>query len=233
MTTPIHIPAKHPDSTTFELFRKHGFSPKCIVDGGASTGLWSQSMALVFPDAQFHLFEPAADFEPLYRDGLQTAVANHSNFTLHKVALGATAGSIHFYQSESGPWGSTTLDMQGTANFKRFDVPVERLEDLIASGKVPQPDLVKVDIQGGELDVLKGLGRYLPHVSFLTLETWLAKSYGQKVPLYHELVSFLLQYDIHLVDLSDGWRDADGFLVSQDMVFASAKCPVVARYWLT
>lgn len=225
----------HPDCARFRFFRDRGFDPKCIIDAGASTGLWSDGMCRVFPEARFHLFEPAADIEEIYRDPIRESVSRHENFTLHKKALGAKSGSIQLYKGggKDNPWGSTTLDMGDVANFEAVEeVPVVRLGDLIKSGEIPQPDLVKIDVQGSELEILKGVGKFIKDVDFLVLETWLCRGYGKATPLYYEIVNWLVDRHIHLVDLSEGWRDDTGYLVSQDMIFANAKHPAVARYCL-
>jgi hypothetical protein len=90
--------------------------------------------------------------------------------------------------------------------------------------KLPVPQVIKMDTQGCELSVLQGAQQTLPQVEVLLLECWLVRAYGKSNPLLFEVANWLRQFDFHLWDFGDAYRDADGTILAQDCVFLNARC---------
>lgn len=75
--------------------------------------------------------------------------------TVHALALGEAAGEARFFVAESQS-GYSSLDAtlsERAANVRAITVPVERLDALVAAEGV---DVVKIDVEGAELGVLRG-----------------------------------------------------------------------------
>jgi hypothetical protein len=53
------------EAKTQRAFQDQGRSPSVIFDIGASNGVWSDTIALTLPEAEYHLFEPLADAVPI------------------------------------------------------------------------------------------------------------------------------------------------------------------------
>jgi FkbM family methyltransferase len=87
---------------------------------------------------------------------------------IHGVACGDTPGTRPFYLTKplsgSSCYKAAAAVMHAT---DRTDVPVARLDDL-----VEYADLVKIDVQGGELDVLEGAPKLLTVCPAWILEVW-------------------------------------------------------------
>jgi FkbM family methyltransferase len=77
---------------------------------------------------------------------------------------------------------------------RTVDLPMRRFDSLIGEGAIPQPDFLKIDAQGFELNVLKGCGERLRDVIGIRLETQLR-------PLYKGQATF---FDIHAFLLGEG-----------------------------
>ena len=99
------------------------------------------------------------------------------------------------------------------------------LDDAVREFALTTPQVVKVDIQGGELNVLKGATRLLPKVDVLLLECWLYRGYSNDTPLLLEVANWLREFDFHLWDLGDCYRDG-GTLVHQDCFFLNSRSTV-------
>lgn len=55
-----------PESAFFARLKNVGWSPRCVFDVGASEGQWTEAISQVFPQAEYHLFEPLASASAQY-----------------------------------------------------------------------------------------------------------------------------------------------------------------------
>jgi FkbM family methyltransferase len=205
--------------------KKRGFEPATIFDVGASYGIWSNAVCKLFPKANYYLFEPLVDHLPLYQKYLDVVLSMHPNFQVHKVAVGNRSGKIEMY-TEPNMYGSTSLDMSGIEMFTPLEVPMIRLDEAIGALDLPVPQLMKIDIQGGELAVLEGFKQHLHQVEVLLLETWLIRGYGKQTPTLLELSNWLQDYGFHLADFTGCYRGPDGTLEAQDCIFVNKNSPL-------
>lgn len=198
--------------------KRRGFEPATVFDVGASYGIWSNAVCKVFPQASYYLFEPLVDHLPIYQKYMGVVLSMHPNFHVHKVAVGDRSGKVKMY-TEPNMYGSTSLDMSDSKMFTPLEVPMIRLDEAISELSLPVPQLMKIDIQGGELTVLEGFKEHLRQVEVLLLETWLIRGYGTQTPTLLELSNWLLDYGFHLADFTGCYRSADGTLEAQDCIF--------------
>lgn len=218
------------DSERLKHFRERGFKPNLIFDVGASNGEWSARVVEVFPDSQYHLFEPLADEEASYRDHLAQRLTSHPRWTLHRVALGSTEGFIDFRRARHA-CGSTALPVESSDGlFQTVRLPRTTLDTVIDRGG-NVPEFVKMDIQGCELDALKGMERHLGKVELLLLETWLSRAYGGINPLLLDVMNYLGTRGFFPIDLGEAYRDENGSLIAQDVFFVNRASSLAKGYY--
>jgi FkbM family methyltransferase len=180
-------------------------------------------MCRVFPDAEFHLFEPLVDQKPHYRENIEGLVSRHCNFFLHKIALGSVDGTIKMVSDQLGH-GASTLLQEACENLNEvYEVPVHRLDTMISKFKLPKPDLLKIDVQGAELEVLKGGPSVLKRVQLIQLEAWLKREYFGRTPLLHEIIDFLRKRKFKVFDLGGCFFSDVHELYALDAYFAQSK----------
>lgn len=178
--------------------------PIRCIDVGARGGL--QSHWRPFKDLlHIDLFEPdraACEVQST------KAPANEHWFP---VALGGHTGSAKLYvlQKPSGsslyPPNDDLMFRFGPTSYgtlsKTIDVPISTLSDFIDTYKRPLPNLVKLDVQGAELDICKGMRKeHWSDVLAIQTEVEFAELYAGQ-PLFCDLNTYLESQGFILFDL--------------------------------
>ena len=187
-----------------------------ILDVGASNGRWTSEIVKTFPGATVVMFEPGT----AYTDEMLATLDTHEPLKHFPIAIGERDGpvTLHVHPDRQG---STTVDWQEGNFATPTTVPMRTIDSLIKEGAMPSPDLIKMDIQAGELAALKGAIGTLPSVRALHLETWIMQAYGGKIPLLVDLMVFLRPLRFRLFDLGTQFRKDTGLLYSIDACFVN------------
>jgi len=152
---------------------------KTVLDVGANIGVYSIRLALRFPALQIYAFEPI----PTSYDYLQRNIALNAvggRVRAFQYALSDRSGSTTLYIA---PGNGTNASLQNVANASdALMVPglMLKLDDWVRSFGVV-PDLIKCDVEGGELLAFQGgretLAAHRPIVFSELLRKW-AKGFG-------------------------------------------------------
>ncbi len=151
-----------------------------FVDVGANIGIYTAwASRLVGAEGRVLAFEPV----PATRRDLESVITvnNLSNVTVVPKALGEESGEIALWVTPHASGLTTALPPIGASTAQRVDVPVARLDDEIAASGIADPALVKIDVEGLEMSVLRGAPRMLaairpPAVVFETDASHLARA---------------------------------------------------------
>jgi len=164
-----------------------------VMDVGANVGQFAELIRAVFPRAAIHSFEPLAaccsvldrkrpSLEPMF---------------IYPVALGKADGVATIYHNDFSA-SSSLLPMTGrhreafphTGHTTEEQVALRPLDAVMSGVAYASPVLMKVDVQGFELDVLAGAETTLRRVDVLIVETSMVELY-ERQPLFHEVYEFL------------------------------------------
>jgi FkbM family methyltransferase len=204
----------------FHAFKEAGFEPRAIFDIGSSDSGWSYQIAQIYPAAQFDLFEPLLDHKAFYRDNTVGILRARPDFRIHKVAIGEIDGITRMGIDEVG-YSASTLVTETDATFTELiEVPIRRLDSIASELDLPRPEVLKMDVQGGELGVLLGSGSLLDTVQLIQVETWFLRRYGDNTPLHHEISEYLEAKGFLLVALGDFYYGELHELYAADAFFA-------------
>lgn len=140
-----------------------------VFDVGAHDGKFALACLEEWPGCEVHSFEPLR--------GVASRLPERWHW--HRLALGSGAGTVTMNRNEFRPASSilpmTDLHRQAfpyTADSERVDVEIARLDELpFLWPYLPAPILLKLDVQGYELEVLKGAGSYLSSFAAVVVET--------------------------------------------------------------
>jgi FkbM family methyltransferase len=181
-----------------------------VVDVGANLGLYSLLFAaLVGPTGRVISFEPDPDLFSLLRDNCAANGADHVE--PRHLALGNTAARMVLNRMTLNS-GDNHLGSNGGAAFRKpVEVEVAALDVLMPRLR---PHFIKVDVQGWELNVLRGMERTIreSETASIYIEFWpegLRRAGASPADLY----SFVRSLGLRFYSC-DGWEELNegGFL---------------------
>ncbi len=209
----------------YEDVRARGFQPRFILDVGANRGDWTEMMLGLFPDARYLLLEPQHEMA----GALNGLARRHPNVQWIECGAGPEEGELVLHVSDdlNGSTfvsdGVSVTTGSGAAGRRQRRVPVRRIDNVVAEvggGEGAIPDLVKLDIQGFELEALRGAERLFGHTELFILEASLFR-FKPGTPLLHEVIAFMAERGYVVYDVADYIRrHHDGALGQLDLVFA-------------
>jgi len=167
-------------------------SVRSIFDIGANVGTWTLLAKSIFPDAAIHAFEPLERHISKFKLNCQEL----DHISIHELCLGNERGTktIHVssYSDSSSLLEATALEYEvfRIRQVSEASVRVETASHVIYEEDIPVPDLIKIDVQGYELEVLKGFGDLLGSVKFIICEVSF-KEYYKDQPLFLDITNYL------------------------------------------
>lgn len=176
--------------------RESGKSPKVIYDIGACVLHWTREARLVWPEAEFYAFEAMPESADIFKT---------FNVPYYIGVLSSSNGKeLEFYQNTQYPGGNSYYPEHNTPNnvfyneqLKKKKVVSITLDAAVGISNFPYPDLIKMDVQGAELDILRGASRCLQTCEDLILELQVVE-YNQGAPLKDDVISYLYSIGFQL-----------------------------------
>jgi FkbM family methyltransferase len=135
------------------LFAKHVSPGGTVFDLGANVGYYTMLSALrAGPGGRVYAFEPLPrNLEFLQR---HLSLNRIENAVVIDAAVSDRSGTVRFAEDASTAKGR--IGPEGS-----FEVRAVSLDDWIDAGRLPRPDLLKIDIEGAEFPALQGARKLL------------------------------------------------------------------------
>ena len=198
-----------------------------VVDIGANRGQFALAAREWAPGARVIAFEPlpepAAKFRMLFQ--------GDSSVRLHQMAIGPEAGEATIHVSFDDDSSSLLpIDEAQVGLFPRTaekelrNVSVIPLRDVLDADATLAPALLKVDVQGYELEVLRGCEPLLDRFAYVYVECSFAELY-QGQALADKVISWLHTRGFRLAGVYNMHYDRRGIAIQGDFLFASGGLP--------
>jgi len=171
---------------------------------------------------------------PFSRERVRQNVAlnGFTNVILRDVGVGSEPGELEFVVDRRKA-GTATSDTALQRQYEKTNDKLERvraaivrLDDEVASGKVPPPDVVKIDTEGAELGVLRGMTNVLAsYRPALYLEMHGADDADKRARVA-AIVAFLMQHgyaDIRHIESGAAVTEANAAVAREGHLFARAR----------
>lgn len=144
--------------------------PAVIYDIGANIGVSSLFFGARYPQATIYGFEPLpANYE--------ICSMNYQNLNQARAfpwALGSSTRTATFeFEANNNRGGrlATSSAVNSESSTQSISVEVFTIADVIREKQLGSPELLKIDVEGAELEVLKGIGNHVASVKAIHLET--------------------------------------------------------------
>ena len=202
--------------------KRCGFRPTVAIDVGAYSGEWTRSLLRLFPGTRVLMIEPQETMRPQ----LSLLASSCPGLELAATLLGPhSAGSVGFFESATA---SSVLQDENHHEPPSTFLPMTTLDAIVGKKRFPAPDLIKLDVQGYEIEILKGAGHSLNSVEVVQMEVNLIPIY-QGAPLAHEAIQFMAGRGFQVYDIGAFFRRPfDNALWQMDVFFARSSSALLA-----
>ena len=205
-------------ASCFARAKSIGFEPATVIDVGASDGCWTKECREIFPLAHYALFDPL----PENVAALKALSARHPAIAFWSGAVGAREERLQI----NSHGDQTSFYASGDFPGAPLDVEVRPLDSFIESMNIEGPALLKADVQGYELEVLRGAARCLQMTDILMMEVSFRRVYDGS-PLAHDVIAELGEQGFRIYDIcSYVQRPRDKELTHADIVFVRNGSPL-------
>jgi FkbM family methyltransferase len=205
---------------TLRVMKARGFDPRFGLDIGAYDGQWTLTFRQEFPACRMMMIEGMESKAERLR---QVRDASGGAIDFRIAILGARHGEpVRWIEMDSG---SSALEEHSAYPRDVKERTLTTLDELLGEG-APRVDFIKLDVQGYELEVLRGATRAMAQAQAIYLEVSLVPV-NLGCPLIDEVMQFMTGQGFRLLDFCSQNRRKDGILWQTDLMFVRNGTPLV------
>jgi len=187
-----------------------------VVDVGASTGIWSDTINRIYPQARFILIDPLISrYDKLAR---KYFIDLHDNFEAVEALVSHQIGQQTMKVS-ADLYNSSIYEVKTSQLTQTVTVNVITLDSLAQEKVITGRGLLKLDVQFAEHLVIEGAKQFLSQVDVCIIELSLWK-YQEETKTLTEMLEVMTELGFRYYDEVGEWRlPSDGTLFQKDILF--------------
>lgn len=193
-----------------------------IYDIGSNVLHWSEIAKNIWKNSNIYLFDAITETKLFYDE--YNAKSNKTYEYNIGVLCDEDYKRISFYQNDEVSGGNSYYKEIGNCESSKLFTEKNikqkigmTLETIVKSKNIPTPDLIKIDVQGAELDILKGSMELINNAKFLIVELQHVE-YNKGAPLYNQTRDFLIEngWEVYAEKFSNNGPDADWCFINKN-----------------
>lgn len=193
-----------------------------LLDIGAHHGWFFHCWQDWCPGARVIAFEPFKEsFEKMvlnYGDDVRVKLVQSGvgavNGLMKLNVLNDSKVSNSFLKPDDKTWQSISFQH---GQVSEINVPVTTIDNVFIEERLSRVYLLKIDVQGYEIEVLKGAEKSLFKIDYIFVESGIQRLY-ENAPRFSEVFEFLSNRGFHLMGMRS-WHRGNHVLVETDMLF--------------
>jgi len=199
-----------------------GLDFRTVVDIGANRGQFALVARRCLPQARIISFEPL----PAAAAKFRAVFAGDDRVTLHEVAIGPVPGNATIHVSRRDDSSSllpiTAMQVAlfpGTRETSTAVVHVAPLREFVSVEDIQPPAMLKLDVQGYELEALRGCEDLLGQFTYVYAECSFVEMYAGQA-MADEVIAWLRERGFRLRGVHNTEYDRDWRAIQADFLFA-------------
>ena len=203
-----------------KLRNEFSFYPSVCYDVGSSALHWTRHAEKIWPNAKIVLFDAFDKLKIFYE-----------NYDHHIGVLSNTDNQDVNYYQNNFLFGGNSYYKEDNHLFDDKNIVVKKtktLDTVVAENNFPYPDLIKIDVQGAELDILQGANNVLSQCKYLIVELQNIQ-YNENAPLADVTIDYLknISWSCIAPKFSNNGPDGDYCFINTKF-FNQPQTPVVS-----
>jgi FkbM family methyltransferase len=192
---------------------RSGFKPSIVFDVGAQVG--TPELYNAYPDAHHIFIEPVAECVPI----LNEIACKLRSASVINCAVSNVNGKTSLSVTPSRQYSS----IESTIGNESREIEVKTVDSIYEDINIEGPILLKIDVDGIEVKVLKGSKFVLQQDCVVVIEA----SMADDNPRFNHIVEYLASYGYIVYDIVDPlYRQSDWHLWQVDLIFVKENSPI-------
>lgn len=206
---------------TFLTRLKSEFIPNNILDIGAEKGTWTLGALKIFGNSNYTLIEPIEYTE------LNKFKNNGNKYKVIHTILNDYDGEVDWYEMKNT---GDSIKKERTYHFNKcipFKKECTKMDILFKNEKY---DLIKIDVQGAEINVLEGGKEMIKNTSFIIMEMPFLGQYNENTPNFLSHIQKMDELGFIPYDIISEHRHKNTLLFQVDLCFINKNHPLNRKF---
>jgi FkbM family methyltransferase len=205
---------------TLNLLKKSGLNANKILDIGCNKGDWTKATKLVYPNAEYYLF-----------DGENHNITTNENTKFYNVILSDNIKDVEW--NFDGLSCGNSYYIENTDLFKKKCKTEKRKTNTLNNifknfDNNTIFDIVKLDTQGSELDILSGFDQFIENVQVIIIEIPFFGEYNKNSPNFYDYIEYMKKNNFIPFDISEVHNI--GFINQIDIAFIKKDNNIINKF---
>ena len=208
MSKPIEV-----NTNLYRRLKENGIRFNNIIDVGCYKGSWTSKLKLIYPDANYYLIDP----NDKYKEKLKLL----GTFYQEVVGQQKEEREFNFSKNELEETGNSLYDENSNIEFNKKTIMVKPLKDIVPNQTY---DLIKMDVQGAELEIIEGSLPLFTKTKWVQLECPIHPN-NKGAPNFAQIINYMTNSGFETFDIENIFYN--GKLMCIDFLFNNITLPQV------